>query len=347
MRSPADAFPMTDLGEVSEGDIVDAPLAVRRVDAPTAYDGGHLVRLELGNATGVLPAKLWLGPDEDRAREVAASIEPGDVLAVAAPVRTYRDRLELNLEAVPAEAEDWEPGELLPSTDAHVGRRLHRCLRAARSIADEQVRRVVLHVWTDEATRAAIARAPATKRRHRAHLGGWIEHVHAELALAETLADLHPELDRDLLVAGVLLHDLGRLDAYEAETTIDLTREGRLLGTAALADERLQRALTVCAIDRDRALHLRHVALAHAGRADWGAAVEPVTPEAIAVHAIERLDTRLARVLEVAGERRQRGKTSGYSSKLGRFLELADPLDDGATERSAAADVEAPSSAPA
>lgn len=317
---------MVDLHDISQGDVVDAKLAVRRVDEPTAYDGGHLVRLELGNATGSLPAKLWLGPDEAEARRVARELDAGEVVEVHAPVRSYRDQLELNLEAPPEPAQTWDPAEMLPSTDAHVGRRLHRCLRAARSIQDDELRRVVLHVWTDESTREAIARSPATKRRHRAHLGGWIEHVHAELALAETLAELHAELDRDLLVAGVLLHDLGRLDAYEARASIELTRPARLVGTAALADDRLEAALAACGIDGERALHLRHMALSHAGRPDWGAAVEPATPEAIALHAIERLDTRLARALEVVDERRARGDERGYSRRLNRHLELADPL---------------------
>lgn len=317
---------MTDLGEIEEGDLVEAPLAVRDVDPPRAFDGGHLVRLELGNATGSLPAKLWLGPDEEAARSVSDRLETGDVLAVTAPVQRYRDRLELSLEAPPEPAEDVDPAQLVPSTNAHVGRRLHRCLRAACSIDHDVLRRVVLHVWRDETTRQALAQAPATKRRHRSHLGGWIEHVTCELELAETLARLHHDLDRDLLVAGVLLHDLGRLDAYDAEAAIDLTREGRLVGTAALADDRLEAALEACQAPESLATHLRHMVLSHAGRPEWGAAVEPATPEAIALHAIERLDTRLARVLEVARDRRQRGELSGYCSRLGRHLELRDPL---------------------
>lgn len=319
---------MIDLAEVQVGDLVEGPLAVRRVDEPQAYDGGHLLRLELGNATGTIPAKLWLGPDEDHAREVAQRFDTGDVVDVAAPVRSYRERLELNLETPPPPAEDWDPAVLLASTDAHVGRCLGRCLRAARSIDDDELRALVLHVWRDEATRAAIRQAPATKRRHRAYIGGWIEHVHAELLLAETLLALRTELDRDLLIAGVLLHDVGRLDAYEAEAAIELTRPARLLGTAALADERLQAALEACGVDGERAMHVRHMALSHAGRPDWGAPVEPATSEAIALHAIESLDTRLARALEVVAERREQGATSGYSRELSRHLELADPLRD-------------------
>jgi 3'-5' exoribonuclease len=324
---------MLDLAEVQAGDEVEATLAVRRVEEPTSYDGGHLVRLQLGNATGSLPAKLWLGPDEDHARSVADELEAGRVVEVQAPVRSYRDRLELNLEQPPAAADDWDPAELLPSTDAHVGRCLHRCLRAARSIEDEALRRVVLHVWTDEATRELIARRPATKRRHRACVGGWIEHVHAELQVAETLLGLHDELDRDLLIAGVLVHDVGRLAAYRAEASVELTREAMLVGTAALADTRLARALEACQVDGERALHLRHMALSHAGRPEWGAAVEPSTPEAIALHAIESLDTRLARALEVVAERRSRGAEAGYSGELGRHLILANPLDRGEDPR--------------
>lgn len=323
---------MSDLADLAEGDAVRATLAVRRVDEPTAFDGGHLVRMELGNATGSLPAKLWLGPDPDEARSAADAIDPGDVLDVEAEADTYRDRLELNLETPPEPADDWDPAALVPSTDAHVGRLLGRCLRAARSLETPQLRRVVLHVWTDEDTRRHLARAPATKRRHRAHLGGWVEHVAAELELAETLARLHEGLDRDLLLAGVLLHDLGRLDAYRVEARIDLTREGRLVGTAPLAEARLEAALSACEVDDELALHLRHMAASHAGRPEWGAAVEPATPEAIALHAIERLDTRLARALEVADERRERGRLRGYSSELGRFLDLDHPLEGRAGE---------------
>lgn len=325
MPPPAQPGPMIDLSAIEEGQRVEGPLAVRSVRGLTAYEGGHLVRLELGNATGTAPAKVWLGPDPAEAQALADDLQPGDVLDVQARVDTYRDRLELNVEGRPQPAEDVDPAQLVPSTDAHVGRLVHRCLRAARSIDDEDLRRVVLHVWTDEATRRAIARAPATKRRQRARVGGWIEHVRAELELAETLARVHHDLDRDLLVAGVLLHDLGRLEAYEVSGAIDLTREGWLVGTAALADERLEAALDACGTPDELALHLRHMVLSHAGRAEWGAAVEPATPEAITLHAIERLDTRVARALEVADERRARGQTSGYSSQLGSWLDLHRP----------------------
>jgi 3'-5' exoribonuclease len=312
---------MVDLVDVTEGDTVEAPLALREVREPRSFDGGHVLSLELGNATGTIPAKLWLGPDEDAVRDAHEQLSPGQVLAVRAPVREYEGQLELNLETMPDETDDWTPDELLPRVNAHVGFCLRRCLEAARSIEHPHLRRLVLHVWTDETTRRELARAPATKHRHRAALGGLVAHVAGEVALAETVCEVHDELDRDLLLAGVLLHDLGRLDAYEAETVIDLSREGRLLGTALLADDRLEAAIEACKVPEPVAVHVRHMAIAHAGKPEYGAPVRPATPEAIAVHAIERLDTRMARVLEHAAQRRDQGTPRGYSRELGRYFD--------------------------
>lgn len=315
---------MLDLADVEPGDVADARLAVRASRGVKPYADGFLLTLTLGNATGSIPAKLWLGPDEERAREVADRLDIGAVLDVHARATEYRGRVELSLEDPPdtVPPDEVDPARFVPGSDRHLGRLLRAVLERARAIEDPGLREVVLAAWADDERQRALVEAPATKRDHRARRGGLLERAHDLVAVADALARVHAGLDADLLAAAALLAPLGGLDEHATGTAIEITDAGRLLGPVALADERLAELLEDADLDDERALRLRHAVLAHRGKSE-ASPVAPRTPEAVALRALERADARVARTLGAAASMREDGEATGWPSGTNGYLDVA------------------------
>lgn len=316
---------MVDIGSLEPGEPVEAELAVRAVHGVKPYAKGFFLTLELGDATGSLPAKVWLGPDEDAARELDEAIDVGDVVRVDGRTTEYRGRLELAVETPPeiVDGGEVDPRDYLPAAETHLGRKLLDLLARARSIDDEALRELVLSVWTDEQLQRRLVAAPATKSHHRSWLGGLLEHAHTLVRLADELARCSPKLDRGLLLAGALLKPLGALDELDWGAAIEITDAGRLIGPAALADDRLAEALDAVDLASGRALRLRHlVQAAHRGEGYGPGA--PRTPEAVALAAINRLDVRVARSVEGARELVDGGDTAGWPDGYGGYLNVGE-----------------------
>lgn len=312
---------MVNLAHIEPGDTVNAQLAVRDNRGIKPYADGHLLTLVLGNATGQITAKLWLGPSKDRARELARRYETGTVLNVHANATEYRGSPELSLQEPPStvDPDTIQPSAFIPGSDRHLGFLLRSVLERARSIDEDPLRELTVQAWSNEETQNKIAEAPASKRNHRAHRGGLLERVHALLALSDALIATHSNLDEDLLTAAILLHPLGSLDEHRVTAAITITDEGRLLGPGLLTDERLRGILEDAPLPMERAVRLRHALLVLSGA---GVNVNPRTPEAVAARWIERLDARLTRTLEAADRMHEEGQRAGWAPETKAYLDI-------------------------
>lgn len=314
---------MLDVPAVDPGQTVDARLAVRASRGLKPYADGYLVRLTLGNATGSLPGKVWMGPDEERARAVADRLETGTVVEVHGRATEYRGRVELSLEEPPSTVpeDEVDPTRFVPGSDRHLGRLLRSVLERARAIEDRELRELVLGPWTDETLQRRLVQAPATKSHHRALRGGLLERVHALLGLAQALIEDRRPLDGDLLAAAIMLAPLGSLDEHAVGPAIEITDAGRLVGPVVLADQRLRERLDEVDLAPERALRLRHAVLAHRGRGE-GSPVAPRTPEAVALCTLEDADARVARTLEAADRMRREGEPAAWAPETNAYLDL-------------------------
>ncbi len=312
---------MVELPHVEPGDTVNAQLAVRETRGIKPYADGHLLVLILGNATGQITAKLWLGPSQDRARELAQTYDVGTVVNVHANVTEYKGRPELSLQEPPSTVDHdaIEPAAFVPGSNRHLGFLMRGVLERARAITDEDLRETVLQPWTDERTQNAIANAPASKRNHRAYRGGLLERVHALLSLTDTVCSVYPNLEEDLLTAAILLYPLGALEEHDVTTAIEITDEGRLLGPALLADQHAHERARDAMLSPDRAIRLRHALLVLNGAM---MKVAPRTPEGVAARWIERLDANVTRTLEAVRRMQEDGEDAGWSPETKQYLDI-------------------------
>ena len=217
------------------------------------------------------------------------------------------------------------------TTELEVMREIDRM--DSRSPADGA--RVVARAWTEPDFRARLMEAPAAKRIHHAYRGGLLEHLYEVLRLAEPLMELYPELDRDLLVTGILLHDIGKLEELTPDLETDYTDRGRLLGHVVIGSERVGEIIRrLEGFPEELALRLQHMILAHHGRYKWGSPRRPKTLEAVALHHLENLDTQVNRFRELLEAARARGLAwTDYDRLLGRSLYAGDGTDLSAEER--------------
>lgn len=314
-----------DLGTLASGHAIEALLAIRDKRGVSPYQHGFYYTVVLGNRTGEIVAKVWLGLEEADVRAHYDGLAVGDVVEVRGKCQEYKGSLELAVEEalVPVPEESVVPAEFLARSERDVRALGRRLVSAARSIEDPHLRSLVLSFWEDPELQHQLLEMPAAKSHHHAWLGGFVEHLHGALRVAEVLAETYPQLDRDLLVTGVLLHDIGKVREYRVGAAIDFTAEGRLLGHIPIGDEMVREAIArIEGFPHELALKVRHLILSHHGKLEWGSAVEPRTPEAFVLHHLENLDAQVARFLGAAREHLDAGELEVWSPKLRQFLYL-------------------------
>ncbi len=316
MTPPPPAARARPIATWKAGDQVAGFAFLRRKEMRQDRTGKSYLDLELVDASGSIAAKAW----SDSAALAQSFAAPGFV-KFRGQVQSYRDQLQLKVDNCRAateadRAEGFDEGSLVPSAREDLGElwtRLEETLAGhlhrpeARRLGEETLR-----AYGDR-----LKTHPAAKAIHHAYRGGLLEHVVSMLGLACKLADHYPELDRDLLLLGVLFHDLGKLDELGAMPLNDYTPVGRLVGHIVLGRDLVrERVAAIPDFPADFALELEHLVLSHQGKREFASPVEPMTKEAFALHMIDDLDSKLAVLRDLAAA----GSGFVWAKSLERFV---------------------------
>lgn len=279
---------------------------------------GQYLALVLTDRTGSLPARVW-----ESAEAIAKGFREGDVVRVEGRVGSYQGQQQADLTAVErVDPEEVEPSDFVPSSRHDP----ERILAGIRKIVEEDVScpyltRLIERFISSEDITPMLARAPAAKGLHHAYLGGLVEHIAGALLIARAVCRAHKSLDRDLVCAGIVLHDVGKLKELEVTTSIDYGIVGRLIGHVVLGYEWVMAEIaTIEGFPEETRRQLGHILLSHHGSFEYGAPVLPITPEAVAVHHIENLDAQAHHALHAVAAARDEGEDfSEYDRIHGRY----------------------------
>lgn len=316
----------------SDGDSVAGFVLLSRKERRQDRNGNSFLDLELTDASGSISGKVW---SDSAALET--DFEAHQFVAIRGQVKDYRGRLQVSVQKCrQANESDREHGFdealLVPTTQEDIGElygRLEALLQG--HLQHPLLRRLALETLTIHGS--ALREHPAAKSIHHAYRGGLLEHTVSMGELALALAGHYPDLDGDLILVGVLFHDLGKLLELGAMPINDYTRPGRLVGHIVLGRDLLrERCAAIEGFPEDLQLHLEHLVLSHHGELQFGSPVLPMTPEAFALAFIDNLDSKLAQLRQAA--RGEGGML--YMRSLGRFVLLPDNPDDVAATDEAA-----------
>lgn len=318
---------------------------VQSKQTPINKNGKPYVALVLSDRTGSVEARIW-----DNLEQLPA-FEAGDYLEVKAEALSYQGRMQLKVHSVrPLPAGRVDPDEFLPASPRDRGLMLARLQELLGSLADAPLREMLLEPLGQPDFRARLSRAPAAKSIHHAYVGGLLEHTLNLMELADRLAALQPDLQRDLLLAGAYVHDLGKLEELDPNRGFEYTDPGRLVGHLVLGAMLLgEWARAHPGLAPETLMKLQHIVLSHHGEKEFGSPVVPLFTEALVVHQLDLLDSKVQAFREVAA--RERGQRwSSYQRQLDRYLLLDSGAEVGAPEaaeapeapRAAKADAAAP-----
>lgn len=267
------------------------PYLLREVALSTTRSGSYMLHVTLADRTGAIPGVLF-----DATAAMADNLIVGRGVEVSGRVSEYRGRLQLNLDRiVPTELVDLS--EFLPVARRPLEEMEQELVELIASVENPDLSNLLHHIM-DEATLRLFCRAPAAKINHHACIGGLVEHTLDIIHLVLTSCASYPELDRDLVVTAGILHDLGKIDAYDP-ITFDLTEEGVLWSHLYRSASRVEQAIAELPdFDPELRLRLVHAILAHHGHLEHGSPVVPMTPEAILLHKADSLDGDLRGALD-------------------------------------------------
>jgi len=316
------------LKELRPGDSFVGFYIIKSKRIKQTRDNNFFIDIDLQDASGTLNAKIW-----DEFDKLKQAFERGDVVKIEATVEEYRDQPQARIRRVrkakEGDAVDWS--ELLPSTKEDVEQMYAEIMKMIEELKNPHLKELLYLFFDDEDLAKKIKTAPAARNIHHAYLGGLLEHVWHMAKIGRTaVREVYPHLDFDLVTAGILLHDLGKIQELEFAPSISYTKlgylEGHLFLGLKMLDEKMRR---LPSFPDELRLLLEHIILSHHGEKEWGAPILPATPEAMLIHQIDNLDAKLTIVLEAISEDlNQAEEFTNYHQTLERHLYKRRPDED-------------------
>lgn len=276
--------------KLTKDSVVLGFLMVKSAEAKKTSTGKTYIDLVLMNKTGLISAKYW--------GEITPPVS-GDVLDVNATVTEFNGKLQLRLEAIVFAPADVDKGEFLPYSPRPAEEMLQEVLSTIMEFQDKEIQQLTSELIGEAGEKLKVF--PAAKQMHHAEIGGLLHHITSMLNLAKGIAANYPELNRDLLLAGVIIHDLGKMQEMERNElglVTDYTAQGKLVGHIVCGAMNIERAGKRLGISDNTIMLLQHMVLSHHGEPEFGSAQRPLIPEAEVLSTIDRLDARMFEMFE-------------------------------------------------
>jgi 3'-5' exoribonuclease len=278
------------VGELVPNQVITTSFLVHSKEIRHKKGGEYYLSLTLGDRTGDLDAKMW-----DNVADVLDAFDRDDFVKVKGLVQVFHNRTQLTIHKLRRLQEhEIDLADYFPASKRDPEEMWRELRGIVAEIRNEHLKRLLEVIFADEEIAQRYRRAPAAKQIHHAFLGGLLEHVLSVSVMAKNAAAHYPNIDRDLLLTGVLLHDIGKIYELNYERGFSYSSEGQLLGHIAIASRMLYDKL------RDlptfpaklRAL-VEHLILSHHGKLEYGSPKLPAFPEALLLHYLDDMDSKM------------------------------------------------------
>jgi len=278
------------VADIKDRDLVDSVFLVKDKILAMAKNGKPYLTLKLMDKSGEVDAKVW-----DNADEVATFFDKNDFLHVHAKASIYLGKMQLilsSLKRVPEEAVDL--ADFLPETDRDINLMVEELRALVASLSDPDLKRLLNAFFEEPELLAQYRVAPAAKGMHHVYLGGLLEHSLAVAKLVDAMVPLYEGLNRDLLVAGALLHDVGKVREMTYLRAFDYSDEGKLIGHITIGVEMVQQRISALpGFPVELGMLLKHMLLSHHGQYEYGSPKRPKTMEATILNYLDDLDSKI------------------------------------------------------
>lgn len=280
-------------------------------------EGRKYLRLELGDRTGTVEARMWTGFEE-----CSSGVSRDDFVKVQARVEVYRNQPQLILDRLRrAEFAEIDAADFFAQTTSNVDELWTRLRAHIESVQNKWLRQLLESIFEDADVADRFRRAPAAKTMHHAYLGGLLEHVVSLCDLSRVVAAHYPEADLDLLITAALLHDIAKIYELSYERGIGYTTEGQLLGHIVMAIEMIgSKMKSIADFPPEMATIVKHLIVSHHGQYEFGSPKLPMFREAVLFHYLDDIDSKMGAIRAVLGSERGEENWTDRSGALERRL---------------------------
>ena len=289
----------------SDGKKVEGLFALKFKKPPVDYKNnkqGKWFEMRLADKTGEITAKYW-GNDEQKTVEIYDSFSRGCVVALSGTVQEYpkgSNNFSISVDSAldtlrVCDSSEYDISDFVATTPKDVDSMLVEVQSILESVKNKDLSRLVKSFVLDKTFMELFSKTPAAMEYHQNYVGGLLEHTLNVMKIADNVCGLYPELDRDLVVCGAFLHDIGKMSELELSgTLIGVSHEGMLIGHTVIGHDMV--AKMISGIDDfpvTLKLKLLHIVLSHHGKKEYGAPKVPQLPEAVVVHYADDCDTKV------------------------------------------------------
>jgi len=294
----------------------------------TTKNGSPYLAMKISDQSGELAVKIW-----DADEELYNRLEVGKVIALNnIQPKIFKDQIQLEWDArnngafklIPESEVDFSL--FLPQSPSNLINCWTYILEIIAGIRVKLLREILDSFFNDQDFKVRFMKVPAALKRHHAYIGGLLEHTAGVTAVCNAAAGYYPLINRDLLLTGAILHDIGKVKTYKIEKSFEGTNEGRLIGHLVLGVEMVRQVFSKIngAAEQDQHLHnsLLHLLISHHGIMEWGSPVEPLTVEACILHHADNMDAQVTKFLTIIRNGEPSHEWAPYDQGLGRSIFL-------------------------
>ncbi|MFL6427383.1 MAG: 3'-5' exoribonuclease YhaM family protein [Acidobacteriaceae bacterium] len=308
------------LGEIAkyEGQTVTDFFVVAQKQVSRKRDGAPYLSLRLSDRTGQCEARMW-----DNWEPCAETFQTGDILKLQVEVSGWNGRPQLTIKKLrKAAAEEYSLADFQAHTTLSIDELWTKLNSFVDSFADPFLQQLVRSFLDDPEIALLLRSAPAAKYLHHAWIGGLLEHIVSLLGLCDRVTPHYPQVHRDLVMTGAILHDIGKLEELRWSLNFDYTLEGQLLGHITLGIAMIEKRVAAIPDFPPRLrLLVEHIVLSHHGKYEFGSPKLPMTPDAILFHYLDDLDAKMYSVRTELDRSAQQGRAADEMTDWVRSLE--------------------------
>lgn len=305
------------VSELKAGDGLDDIFVLAQKNMAHKKDGNPYLNLVLGDKTGQLKGVAW-----DQVEKIAAAASTGDLVRVEGQVNEYRSELQLVVKSISfCSPELVDPADFMPATKRNTNVMFERLTGLTRALKCDYLRGLFDAFWMDADFVNRFKTAPAAKQMHHAYVGGLLEHTLSMALLTEKIKGHYSGIDMEMVLAGAILHDIGKIRELTGGYKIDYSDEGRLLSHIVIGlqmvDEKMK---LVPNFPEEKAVLIRHMITSHHGSREFGSPEPPKTLEAVLLNYIDEMDSKINSIRDFIGNEDTGETWTGYHRLLERHF---------------------------
>jgi len=303
--------------QLNSGDVVNDLFAVKLKNPPRTYKKGTMFDFVATDKTGDIPVKFWGGDNKERVRRLYESFKIGDVIQIRkGNVELYNDQLQISVNETSGgvrrcSENEYLRNDFISTLDSSEIKRLYALLKQyMNAIQNTQLKALLDAFFSDKQFKEHYMQAPSAITHHHNYMGGNLQHCIGVLRLCDAICDMYPDINRDLVYTGAILHDVGKLQEYQTTTAINKTDIGNFIGHIVIGDRWIREKIDELrsqgsTFDERLETILCHMILSHHGRYEYGSPRLPKIVEAVVLSQADLMDSQVKNYLQRIEDQKQ------------------------------------------